>query len=82
MFHVAGTVVQAVVPCGATCQTTAGLGSASGVDAVSVTVPVMPPFVTGVEIVTPGAVLSTRRLEIAVEVATLPARSVATTWRS
>src|SRR5579872_3236470 len=82
VFHVAGTTVQVLVPCGATRQTTAGLGSASGVEAARVTVPEMPVLESGFVIVTAGAVLSTRTFEIAVEVATFPALSWATTWRS
>ena len=82
VFQLAGTVVQVVVPCGATCQTTAGLGSASPIVAASATVPAMPPFVTGFVIVTVGAVLSTRTFVIGVDAAELPALSTATTWRS
>ena len=82
VFQLAGTVCQLVVPCGATSQTTAGLGSASTIVAVSETVLAMPPFVSGLVIVTDGAVLSIRTFVIGVEDAELPALSTATTWRS
>ena len=82
MFHEAGTVVHVVVPCGATCQTIAGLGSASVVVTPSATVLATLPFESGFVIVTAGDVLSIRRFEIGVEVETLPATSYATTWRS
>jgi hypothetical protein len=83
VFHVAGTIVQAVVACGATSKTTAGLGSASVTEALRLTVSVTLEAAAGLVTEIAGCVLSIRMFAIGgVEVATFPAKSLTTTWKS